>query len=139
MHYWPVLGVAFLVAVPASADDGPQALPLDNPAYSNPAKPWTNLKEVQATEATEIGETLRQLRESRRACRDRLTTAQDDAPRPVIEPDTASADKPLLIYAVDHRSEGCSLIVMKGNPDDVRQLPELPSDKPLLQRADTDQ
>jgi hypothetical protein len=33
-------------------------------------------------------------------------------------------DRPLLIAAVDHRIDGCSVMVMRDDTSDVRTLPE---------------
>jgi hypothetical protein len=39
-----------------------------------------------------------------------------------------------LIAAVDHRIDGCSVMVMYGNTSDVRPLPAMPNGAPQLQR-----
>ena len=66
-------------------------------------------------------------------CRDRLE-AVDEPERPTTDPsfrfslplferkpDTAS--EPLAIYAVDRRENGCGVMVMMGNRDDIRPVP----------------
>ena len=60
-------------------------------------------------------------------CTDRITEAREDAGLPLLRREPASPDKPLAIYAVDRRQDGCSAMVMMGNPDDIRPLP-LPSE-----------
>lgn len=89
---------------------------------------------------------LKSLRRSN--CRDRLEDAQV-APReggeaPVIlqpgpllrsGPSTPETP-PLAIYAFDHREGGCGMMVMMGNRDDVRPLPELDADDHRLMPAD---
>jgi hypothetical protein len=57
-------------------------------------------------------------------CRDRITTAREELGQPRLERQPASPDKPLLIYAVDKRVGGCSVMVMHGNINDIRPIPE---------------
>ena len=47
-------------------------------------------------------------------------------------------DKPELIYAVDHRRDGCGVLVMHGNPADIRPVPEV-SDEVGIIPADVKQ
>jgi len=57
-------------------------------------------------------------------CRDRISQARTALGKaPLLDRETASPDRPHLIYAVDRRQDGCSVMVMKGDPDDIRQLP----------------
>ncbi|MDT8279951.1 MAG: hypothetical protein RQ806_05315 [Erythrobacter sp.] len=66
------------------------------------------------------------------ACRDRISQARQDAGKPpLLDREPASPDKPYPIYAVDRRQDGCAVMVMKGDPADIRPLPMAP-DGPLL-------
>jgi hypothetical protein len=60
-------------------------------------------------------------------CRDRITHAREAAGKPpLLEREPASPDRPYLIYAVDRRQDGCAVMVMKGDPADIRPLPVRP-------------
>ncbi|MEL6488209.1 MAG: hypothetical protein AAFQ13_13840 [Pseudomonadota bacterium] len=97
-------------------------------------------KRNPAAEANE-GSVTRMLERS--ACRDRLEQAEDGAPsirfidRPLFQgrPDTPE-NPPLAIYAVDRREDGCGMMVMMGNPDDVRPVPSLDADDHRLMPAE---
>ncbi|MDJ0977695.1 MAG: hypothetical protein QNI87_04095 [Erythrobacter sp.] len=82
----------------------------------------------------------------RSACRDRLERAQEDAqkpllvqPRPLLRrgPDTPE-QPPLAIYAVDRRENGCGMMVMMGNPEDVRPVPVFNAEDHRLMPANAD-
>lgn len=50
-------------------------------------------------------------------------------------PREATAPEPgQLIAAVDHRINGCSVLVMRNDTSDVRPLPAMPDGSPQLQR-----
>lgn len=60
-------------------------------------------------------------------CRDRITQAREAAGKPpLIDRGNAAPEKPPLIYALDKRVEGCSAMVMLGDPSDIRPLPARP-------------
>lgn len=64
-------------------------------------------------------------------CRDRISLARSAIGQPDLrDRQQALPEKPLAIYAVDQRQNGCSVMVMMGNLGDIRHLP-LPSEKPL--------
>jgi hypothetical protein len=64
---------------------------------------------------------------SEEECRDRITLAREAAGKPpLLEREPASPDKPYHIYAVDRRQDGCAVMVMKGDPADIRPLPARP-------------
>ncbi len=66
-------------------------------------------------------------------CSDRIRNARAAANLPpLIQREPASPDQPFAIYAVDRRQDGCSVMVMMGNPDDIRPLP-LPGEGPVAQ------
>ena len=48
--------------------------------------------------------------------------SQPSDQRPQFRRGPAPAEKPMAIYAVDRREDGCPMIVMLGNPNDVRPL-----------------
>ncbi|MEM6908802.1 MAG: hypothetical protein AAF494_08985 [Pseudomonadota bacterium] len=90
------------------------------------------------------------LNERRRAqtpgCRNRFERVQDVqrvegftivAPNhPLLRRGPAAPERPLAIYAVDRREDGCSVMVVMGNPDDVRPLPALEAEDHRLMPAD---
>jgi hypothetical protein len=64
---------------------------------------------------------------SEKECRDRITHARAAAGKPpLLEREPASPAKPYHIYAVDRRQDGCAVMVMKGDPADIRPLPARP-------------
>ena len=80
------------------------------------------------------------------SCNDRLELAQNKAdeavvmtPGPLLRrgPNTP-ASEPLAIYAVDQREDGCAVMVMMGDPTDVRPLPSLSAEDHRLMPADQD-
>ena len=87
-----------------------QPIPFDNPAFQTPENAWKELPELRSQGAE--------------FCSDRIRQARDNAGLPQLDRRTASPDKPELIYAVDHRRDGCGVLVMHGNPEDIRPVPE---------------
>ncbi|MEM6475615.1 MAG: hypothetical protein AAF687_05555 [Pseudomonadota bacterium] len=87
-------------------------------------------------EAVEIGNVLRDFH----TCRDRISKVREEAGQtPLLNREPASPDKPLAIYAVDRRVDGCNVMVMKGDPSDIRPLPK-PAEGPMrLMPADEDE
>jgi len=57
------------------------------------------------------------------ACTDRIHEVREERGLPRLERGTATPDEPLLIAAVDHRIDGCSVMVMRYDTRDVRPLP----------------
>ena len=110
---------------PAAAEPTSIVIPLDNPAYSDPTKKWTSVDEAVADfEADDDWQSALERLRNLRDCRDVITKVRSEAGLPLLDRQPASPDKPYLIYAVDRREGGCSVMVMKGNPDDIRQLPK---------------
>src|SRR5262245_5364345 len=72
--------------------------------------------------------------EGRVPCRDTIHQVREARGLPQLERGAASPDEPLLIAAVDHRINGCSVMVMYNNTSDVRPLPTLPDGPATLQR-----
>ena len=61
-----------------------------------------------------------------RVCQDRIRTVREERGLPTLDRRTASPDQPYFIAAVDHRIDGCSVMVMRQNTSDVRPLPANP-------------
>ena len=68
------------------------------------------------------------------SCRDRIHQVREERHLPQLQRDTATSNEPLLIAAVDHRIDGCSVMVMYGNTSDVRPVPTMPDGPPRMQR-----
>jgi hypothetical protein len=66
-------------------------------------------------------------------CRDRIHTVREERGLPAVERETADPEEPLLIKALDKRVDGCSVMVMHHNTNDIRQLPQ--AHEPRLMRA----
>lgn len=56
-------------------------------------------------------------------CSDRIHMVRQQRGLPTFQRDTATSEEPLLIYAVDKRIDGCSVMVMAYNAQDIRPLP----------------
>ena len=58
-------------------------------------------------------------------CRDTIQQVRAERGLPWVDRGTApEPDEPLLIATVDHRIDGCSVMVMRNDTSDVRPLPE---------------
>lgn len=100
----------------------PQALGM--PGYAEPAREWRDLEEAAPDRGTARGD----------ECRDRIRQAREELGQPELQREPADADKPLLIWAVDRRLDGCGVMVMKGDAADIRPVPD-PPEGPLLKLA----
>lgn len=138
----PILTFSALacLTVPVAAEPTPPTLKLDNPAYSDPAIKWETVEEAGAigTDTPSIitgdGRDLAELLSA--GCRDTINKARGELGQPpLLNREPASPDKPHHIYAVDRREGGCSVMVMKGSPDDIRPLPA-PMEGPLKMPAE---
>lgn len=58
-----------------------------------------------------------------RVCRDRIERVRHERRLPKLVRERAS-NEPLLIAAVDKRIDGCSVLVMRNNLNDIRPLPQ---------------
>ena len=83
------------------------------PGYSEPAEKWTSVEDA--------------LRD--RECTDRIEQVREQSGQPKLDRNPASAERPLMIAAVDKRIDGCAVMQMKGDVNDIRPLP-LPSVNP---------
>jgi len=69
----------------------------------------------------------------RTTCRDRIHLVREERGLPQLDRSTASPEAS-LIAAVDHRIDGCSVMVMYNNTSDIRPVPTMPDGPPRLQR-----
>ena len=67
-------------------------------------------------------------------CRDRIHPVREERDLTTIRRETADPDAPLLIAAVDHRIDGCSVMMMRHDMRDVRPIPRPDERAPLLRR-----
>lgn len=68
-------------------------------------------------------------------CGDRIERVREELDQPKLQQETASPDKPLLIKAVDKRIDGCAVMQMHNDINDLRPLPSRTSGPPRLQPA----
>ena len=112
----------------AASEPAPLALPVlatDNPAYTSPPERWKSVEEAVARVAEEEAPNPVE-------CSDRITYAREATGQPpLLEREPALPEKPLAIWAVDRSQDGCSVMVMMGNPEDIRALPG-PMEGPLM-------
>jgi hypothetical protein len=85
---------------------------------------WPDISELQPPAAS--GETV---------CRDRIHTVREELGLPALGREHADPDQPLFIAAVDHRIDGCSVMVMRNDTSDVRPIPKPDERAPLLRPA----
>ncbi len=108
----PLLAAAVpaIAAVPASmAPPAPVASPRDAmmPAYSQPPQAWTDIDEAVASQT----------------CGDRIEQVRAAAGLPRLDKTPAAPQEGLLIAAVDKRIDGCAVMQMHRDVNDVRPLP----------------
>ncbi|QUL38739.1 hypothetical protein [Erythrobacter sp. JK5] len=93
-----------------------------DPAESRSSNPPPTLApSSDAAISSRLADLLKRVRAE--DCRDRIHRARAAAGLPLLDREPAAPDRPYLIYAVDRRQDGCSVMMMKGDPDDIRQLP----------------
>lgn len=111
---------------PQPAISSAEASPLgfDNPAYQEP--PGSKLNQLLGRETTPTP----------LECKDRIQAARDEAGLPTIKKETADPDKPILVWAVDHRREGCGVLVTMGDPKDIRPIPKAPETVEIMPAKD---
>ena len=110
---------------------------LDNPDYTTPPERWQTVDDAfaQSPMADPQADVL-----DPEACRDRITEARDATGQPpLLQREPASPDKPHAIYAVDRQQDGCSVMVMMGDRDDIRPLPDAPEGPVRLMPAEAAQ
>jgi hypothetical protein len=69
---------------------------------------------------------------SQPVCRDRIEQVRQERGLPKLDRQTASPDAPYFIAAVDHRIDGCSVMVMRTDTSDIRPLPANPDSPPEI-------
>ena len=107
-------------AMPAPDATESIVMPLDNPTYFRTTAQAKLIERAQSEAPP-----------SEAQCRDRITRARKEAGKPpLLDREPASPDKPYHIYAVDRRQDGCAVMVMKGDVQDIRPLPA-PAEEPL--------
>lgn len=107
---------------------------LDNPAYTTPLERWQTVDDAiaQSSMAELQADIL-----NPEACRDHITEARDATGQPpLLQRERASPDKPHAIYAVDRQQDGCSVMVMMGDREDIRPLPDAPDGPVRLMPAE---
>jgi hypothetical protein len=104
----PMRTLPTLLAVPLLASATPPAAIVSLPSYEEPARPWPNVQETEAT----------------KDCRKRIELARAAAGRPRLDRAPADANKPILHYAVDRRIDGCGVLVPVGDPAGMLPPPE---------------
>ncbi len=99
-----------------SAPDASPALPFTMPGYSRPAPLATG----------DLGDFVR-----RNTCRDTIEHAREESGQPPLDerdgPAAGPGDEtpePMMYKAVDHDVDGCDVLVMADNPDDIRPVPQ---------------
>ncbi len=80
-----------------------------------------------------LGDRGSRSQEQRFACRDRIETVRAERGLPRLRRENAGDGeaKALLFHAIDRDIAGCDVLVMVGDPQDVRPLPE-PVEGPLF-------
>lgn len=111
------LALPLIALLPTSAVGAEPMTPAPAPGITVPAP-------VSPTSGTE----------GRVPCRDTIHQVREERGLPQLQRETAAPEEPLLIAAVDHRIDGCSVMVVYGNTSDVRPLPAMPDGPPRLQR-----
>ena len=67
-------------------------------------------------------------------CRDRIHEVREERGLPLLNRENAAPDEPLMILAVDKRIDGCSVMVMAYDTNDIRPVPTAPAGPPRVQR-----
>jgi hypothetical protein len=101
-----------LAAIGASASATPDAV---MPGYTQPAQRWPNVEQTR----------------SERLCADRIEQVRDATGEPMLDRAPASSETPMLIAAVDKRIDGCAVLQMKDDVNDLRPVP-VPRETPVV-------
>ena len=104
-------------AVPASANPPQAPAAFDNPAYVTPESEWKSLEDANGVCRDQLRHAA-----SEEAAETQSTAKEQD--------DTTSPYDAEMIYAVDIREEGCSLMLVKDGDGTVRRLPDLEDAEP---------
>ena len=101
----PLCFVALTGAVPAP--EAPPAKSTMMPGYTVPPQRWTSVDEA-------LGNPI---------CRDRVQQVRNASGQPALDKMPAAPGDGYLINAVDMRVDGCAVMQMKGDVNDLRPLP----------------
>jgi hypothetical protein len=104
----PLSALAIIGAapVPAALGGSPDAM---MPGYARPAERWTSIDQAL----------------SDKQCADRIEQVRDAAGQPALDKMPATADDGYLMAAVDKRIDGCPVMQMLHDIDDVRPVPQV--------------
>lgn len=80
------------------------------PSYREPSIAWKTVEEAVSDAAV---------------CRDRLHLAREQMGQPPLRREPVTGEESVLIWAVDRREDGCAVLVAKGDPDDIRPIPQV--------------
>lgn len=59
------------------------------------------------------------------SCIGRIELVRQERGQPALQRDAEKQDEGLLIAAVDHRIDGCSVMVMRNDTSDIRPVPTI--------------
>jgi len=102
----------------APAQQVPPGKPAITPGYSVPSQHWMSEDEPRAAQN----------------CQDRIQQVRDASGQPALDKTPATSGEGYMINAVDMRVDGCAVMQMKDNVNDLRPLPA-PSGSARLQPA----
>lgn len=74
-------------------------------------------------------------RTAEKVCANRIETVRAERGLPRLEREAASPQEPLFFTALDHRIDGCGVLVMRVDTSDIRPVPPIPDDQPLFMPA----
>ena len=77
------------------------------PGYSEPSQRWASVEQAV----------------SDKVCADGIEQVRETAGKPKLDRGPATTDKTLMIAAVDKRIDGCAVMQMHRDVDDLRPLP----------------
>ena len=100
-----LLPLCACATIAAIAPEAPESM---MPGYTRPAQQWSSVEQAIAD----------------KQCADRIEQVRDATGEPKLDRTPASSEKPMLIAAVDKRIDGCAVLQMKGDVNDLRPVPE---------------
>ena len=121
--------LAILLSVPFVMGFGPmQAASVDTPQrlphYMQGSSPFAPPAEGDDVEDSQ----------KRTSCRDTIEHARAETGQPQLDEGDGQAPEPMLYKAVDRNVDGCDVLVMADDTDDLRPVPE--GGPVVLKRAD---
>ena len=102
--------LAVIAAGVSSLSAAPPAQ-LDRPSFEKPGAAWRDLADAE------------------QRCRDRVNEARAAAGEGELERKPAGPERAPLLYAMDTRIDGCSVLVPANDPADIRPVPEAKVEK----------